>query len=178
MMTKALHGLAILAALGFAISLFVHLAAWAGIAPPKAAWALHIGIFVVWLPTVLVSQRLTRDFKQREFWTAALRGAPPWASTALKLLMGYAIANFVLFMFQTSESGSKLNEAIQARGFSGHWLIFYGAAAATLYSAAQLRERGERLRTCLNGHTVSATAQYCEQCGAPVNAQHQGQGGR
>jgi hypothetical protein len=151
--------------------MLVHLAAWAGVAPPKAAWALHVGIFVVWLPTVLVAQGLTRDFKQREFWTAALRGAPPWANTALKWLMGYAIANFLLFMFQGIEGAAKPDEAVQARGFSGHWLIFYGAAAATLYSAAQLREHGDSPRTCLNGHAVSLSARFCDQCGAPVNAQ-------
>ncbi len=171
MLTKALYGLAVLALLGFAVSLLVHLAAWAGIAPPKAAWGLHFGIFVVWLPTVLVSQGLTREFKQREFWNAALRGAPPWASTALKGLMAYAIANFVLFMFQTTQGGAKPDEAAEARMFSGHWLIFYGAAAATLYSAAQLREHGDRPRTCLNGHAVSVAARFCEQCGAPVNVQ-------
>ncbi len=170
MVTKALYGLAVLAALGFAVSLVVHLAAWAGVAPPGAAWGLHIGIFLVWLPTVLVSQGLTRDFKQREFWTAALRGAPPWVPTALKWLMGYAIANFLLFMFQTTQ-GPKADAAVQARGFSGHWLIFYGAAAATLYSAVQLRQHGDKPRTCLNGHTVPLTARFCEQCGAPLNMQ-------
>jgi hypothetical protein len=164
---KGLYALAVLAGIGFVVSLLVHVAAWAGIAPPQAAWALHIGIFVVWLPTVLVSQGLTRDFKQRDFWTAALRGAPSWAPMVLKWLMGYAVVNFLLFMFQTGARGN--DPALQARGFSGHWMIFYGAAAATLFSAGQLREHGDRPRLCLNGHTVSLLAQYCEQCGSPVN---------
>jgi hypothetical protein len=165
---KVLYGLAVLAAAGFCVSLLVHLAAWAGVAPPQAAWALHFGIFVVWLPTVLVSQRLTKDFKQREFWTAALRGAPPWAATALKWLMGYAVANFLFFMFQTTQDSGARNAVIEARGFSGHWMIFYGAAAATLFSAARLRERGDQPRVCLNGHSVSLSARYCEECGSPV----------
>jgi hypothetical protein len=164
--TKALYGLALVAVLGFVSSLLVHLAAWAGVAPPKAAWGLHVGIFVVWLPTVFVAQQLTRDVKRNEFWTAALRGAPTWASMALKCLMVYALANFGLFIFQLN--GHKPDDALQARGFSGHWLIFYGAAAATLYSAARLRDCGDRPRACLNGHAVSLTAQFCEQCGAPV----------
>src|SRR6266581_5144804 len=35
---------------------------------------LFIGIFVVWLPTVLLLNTLTRDFKQKDLWKAALRG--------------------------------------------------------------------------------------------------------
>ena len=169
MVTKGLYALAILAAAGFAVSLLVHVAAWAGVAPPQAAWALHVGILVVWLPTVLVSQGLTRNFKQRDFWTAALRGAPPWTPVALKWLMGYAVVNFLLFIFQTILGARSNDPALQARGFSGHWMIFYGAAAATLFSAGQLRERGDQPRVCVNGHAVSLSAQYCEQCGSPVN---------
>ena len=168
MVTKGLHGLAVLAAAGFCVSLLVHLAAWAGIAPPTAAWALHIGIFVIWLPAVFASQRLTKDFKQREFWTAALRGAPPWASTALKWLTGYALVNFLLFIFQTTQASGAPSAALEARGFSGHWMIFYGAGAAVLYSAARLREHGDQPRVCLNGHPVSLSARYCEECGSPV----------
>jgi hypothetical protein len=162
----ALYGLCGLAAVGFAASLLVHLAAWARVAPPAAAWGLHLGIFVVWLPTVLVAQGLTRDFKQREFWGAALRGAPPWAPRALKWLGGYAAVNFVLFMLQAF--GARPDDALQARGFSGHWLIFYGAAAGTLYSAARLRTHGDPPRTCPNGHPVSIGARFCERCGAPA----------
>jgi hypothetical protein len=166
--TKGLYALAMLTTAGFVVSLLVHGAAWAGVAPPQAAWALHIGIFVVWLPTVLVSQRLTRDFKQGDFWTATLRGAPPWAPVALNWLMGYAVVNFLLFMVQTGLGGKGDDPALQARGFSGHWMIFYGAAAATLFSAARLRERGDPPRQCLNGHVVSLSAEYCERCGSPV----------
>src|SRR5881392_2188035 len=32
---------------------------------------LFIGIFVVWLPTVLLLNTLTRDFKQKDLWKAA-----------------------------------------------------------------------------------------------------------
>jgi hypothetical protein len=132
--TKGLYALAVLAGAGFVISLLVHAAAWAGVAPPQAARALHIGIFVVWLPTVLVSQGLTRDFKQRNFWTAALRGAPSWAPVALKWLMGYAIVNFLLFMFQTTQGARSNDPALMARSFSGHWMIFYGVLRRQRFS--------------------------------------------
>ena len=167
MLTKLLYGLAVVAALGLVGSAAVHVAAWAGIGPPVVAGGLFVGLFVVWLPTVLVAQTLTKDFKQREFWTAALRGAPPWVPSALKWLTGYAVLNFLVFMWQTTKG--EPSPAVEARMFSGHALVFYGAAAATLYSAAQLRNHGERPRTCLNGHAVSLSAKYCEQCGSPVH---------
>src|SRR5437870_7027920 len=44
--------------------------------PRREPPLLFIGIFVVWLPTVLLLNTLTRDFKQKDLWKAALRGCP------------------------------------------------------------------------------------------------------
>src|SRR6266540_914652 len=54
-----------LAVAGFFASLLVHLLALIGLPSPfgSATWLLHIGIFVVWLPTVLVAQRLGKGAK-------------------------------------------------------------------------------------------------------------------
>jgi hypothetical protein len=43
---------------------------------------LFPGIFVVWLPTILFTNLLTRDFKQKDLWKAGLRGCPAWMRTA------------------------------------------------------------------------------------------------
>src|SRR5437588_175716 len=87
-----------LAAIGFILSVAAHLAAIAGSPIPfgKAVWALHIGIFVVWLPTVLVSIRLTRGANRKDRWKIALAGCPKWMRTALYVLFAYAILNFIL----------------------------------------------------------------------------------
>ena len=55
----------VLAVIGLILSLVSHTAAVLGQPQPlgPAAWGLHIGIFVVWLPAVIVSNRLTGDFK-------------------------------------------------------------------------------------------------------------------
>jgi len=137
---RTLYGLAAVAALGFALSLLVHVAAWRGIAPPSGAWGLHVGIFVVGVPSVFVSRQLVGDSKRRDVWTVILRGAPAWTPVAMQCLFVYAVANFGLFMFQSPPRGTTPDEALVARGFSGHWLLFYGGAMATLYSAARLRE--------------------------------------
>src|SRR5687768_13550080 len=129
-----------LAAVGFILSVAAHLSALAGSPIPfgKAVWALHIGIFVVWLPTVLVAYRLTRGATQKDFWKIALVGCPKWMRTALFIVFGYAILNFVVFMATTASHSPAKGESSPevVRGFSGHWMAFYGAAFATLYSAS------------------------------------------
>jgi hypothetical protein len=44
----------------------------------RAIAVLGTGVFVVFLPTIFVMNRLTRDFKQKDLWRAALRGCPRW----------------------------------------------------------------------------------------------------
>jgi hypothetical protein len=69
-----------LAALGLVLSIIVHASAVIGVTSPlgSGAWALHGGIFVVWLPAVVVVHRSTQESKQRDSWKVALRGCPEW----------------------------------------------------------------------------------------------------
>jgi len=55
---------------------------------------------------------------------------------------GYAMLNFLLFMTKAPPGDGGANPpAVVWRGFSGHWMAFYTAALAILYSAAR-REIG------------------------------------
>ena len=148
---------------GFIASLIAHIAGYIGIEKPFGfdPWPLHVGIFIVWLPAVLVAQRLSRDFPQKDMWKATLRGCPSWMRKGLYVLFGYAFLSFFLFITLDSKSG---NEASNVRGFSGHWLIFYFAAYAILYSAIQVSEN-ETVRRCKNGHFLEPNDKYCGQCG-------------
>src|SRR5215831_7309479 len=85
-----------LAVAGFLASVIVHVYSLLGTANPfgPAAWALHVGIFVVWFPAVLVAQRLTRNVKRADFWKAIFRGCPPWVRRGAYILFPYAIVNF------------------------------------------------------------------------------------
>lgn len=49
----------VLSAVGLGLSLWVHLGAVAGrrVAPEAFFWMLHMGIFVVWIPAVLVDRK-------------------------------------------------------------------------------------------------------------------------
>jgi len=136
----------------------------------KAVWALHIGIFVVWIPTVLLARRFTRGVNRKDFWKIALIGCPKWMRQALYVIFGYAILNFLYFFAMTvnrppSRGGDTPPEVV--RGFSGHWMVFYGAAFATLYSAYVVGYYGMQ-RKCPNGHVVPLTGKFCEECGAQL----------
>jgi len=79
---------------------------------------------------------------------------------------GYAVINFMFFMTKAPSGGRGANQPAEVwRGFSGHWMAFYSAALAILYSAA--RTEDTRLR-CPNGHLAPSTAIYCTRCGQPV----------
>jgi hypothetical protein len=158
-----------LAGIGLAVSLWVHLGAVMGrrVAPEAFFWILHIGIFVVWFPAVLVAQRTAGNVNRKDSWKIVLRGTPEWMRYMVYGFFGYAVINFLLFVAKApTGSGGTNPPAVVWRGFSGHWMAFYSAALAILSSAAS----GEQERwECPNGHSVSSTAHYCERCGQAIS---------
>jgi hypothetical protein len=157
-----------LSAVGLFISLYVHLGAVMGrrVAPEAFFWILHMGIFVVWFPAVFVAKQRVGSTRRKDFWKVVLKGSPEWMRYMVYGFLGYAVVNFGLFMLKapTGSTGSNPPAAVW-RGFSGHWMAFYSAALAILYSAAHENANGLR---CLNGHPVPPGANYCERCGQPV----------
>ncbi|HYF51254.1 MAG TPA: hypothetical protein VEJ63_17705 [Planctomycetota bacterium] len=171
-MSILLLPLFILSLIGLFLSIISHLAGLIGYEAPlgSASWWLHVGIFVIWFPAVLCAQRLVKDFKQKDFWKAALRGCPPWMRYVTYGFFIYAMINFILFIGATPAKGS--HHASDAppeviRGFSGHWMAFYSVGAAILYSSIQVAKR-DPARRCNSGHPVGPAAKFCESCGAPV----------
>lgn len=156
-----------LAAVGLLLSILSHLAALSGLPGPlgDSAWLLHIGIFVVWIPAVLVFRKLTAEVARKDLWKAALRGSPPWMQYMVYGFFGYAVVNFAIFIaYAPSKGGSSPMPPDVVRGFSGHWMAFYAAAMAILYSAAHAKDF-DAPRRCVNGHAVGPLAQFCERCG-------------
>ena len=155
---------------GWTLGLIVHLVSLLGIDVTEKIpfiWILHIGIFVVWLPTIL---NLRKNEKLKEFSQSGLltrmnplvffkmifQNTPTWLTLIAISGFLYAIVNFMLFM--TSQLGvpdvkdgqyilqnhgqliKTLTEqeyhhykANQLRGFSGHWIAFYGIAMVVLF---------------------------------------------
>jgi hypothetical protein len=169
-MKVVLHFFAALSAVGLALSLVSHAAALLGASEPLGdkTWMLHIGIFVVWIPAILVMNRITNDVPRKDIWKAALRGCPPWMTYMTYAFFGYALFNFVFFLIEAPRTGgSGPMPPSVVRGFSGHWMAFYSAALAIFYSAAKLQDQNVP-RRCQNGHTVGILAKFCDQCGQPI----------
>jgi hypothetical protein len=165
----------LLSVIGLVLSLIAHTAALLGLPQPlgAAAGGLHMGIFVVWLPAVLVSNRLVADYKQKDYWKAALRGCPQWMRRMMFAFCGYVVVNFLTLIAVAPPrgvGGGANAPTVVFRGFSGHWMAFYSAAAAVLYSAI-VGARSDPARRCPNGHPVSLSASFCESCGAAIAEQ-------
>jgi hypothetical protein len=153
-------------AIGLVVSLWVHIGALMGRTVSSAFWVLHVGIFVVWFPSVLVAQRRVDNTSRKDFWTVVLKGAPDWMRYMVYVSFAYAFVNFMFFMAQTPSGGRHTApSAADWRGFSGHWMVFYSAALAILYSAAKTMDSSPH---CTNGHLASPNALYCTRCGQPV----------
>lgn len=166
MLTTLLYPFVALSALGLILSLVVHYATMFGLPVPEAAVLLFPGIFVVWFPTVITANLVTRRSKRRDFWKIALRGAPKWMQYMVYGFFIYAIINFIFFIVFV-RGGTKDTSESMFRVMSGHALPFYAAALGILYSATQIQESG-LIRKCPNGHEVSFLAKYCEECGQPI----------
>lgn len=136
------------------------------VAPGAFFVMLHVGIFAVWIPAVLVAQRLVGSTNRKDFWKVVLKGSPDWMRYMVYAFFVYAFVNFLFFMGKAPSGGSGLNPPASVwRGFSGHWMVFYSAALAILYSAANNVDESPR---CPNGHSASPNAIYCPQCGQPT----------
>jgi hypothetical protein len=160
-----------LAGLGFILSVIAHLTALAGVALPvgNKIWVLHVGIFVVWLPTVAVSYRVTNSVNRKDFWKVALSGCPSWMRISLMGLFAYAILNFILSLASQNNGyhSPMVTLPSQIRLFSGHWMIFYGVAFSTMYSVIHAPHLFDE-KKCPNGHSISSEALFCSKCGSAI----------
>jgi Protein of unknown function (DUF3592) len=67
-------------AVGLIVTLWVHLGAIIGrrVAPEAFFFVLHGGIFVVWIPAILVGQRLVGNVNRKDLWKVGLKDSPDW----------------------------------------------------------------------------------------------------
>lgn len=131
--------LVVFSGLGLVLSLWVHIGALEGrqVAPDYFFWLLHICIFVVWLPAVFAAQVRVGSLQRRDFWKVILADSPGWMRYMVYGFTAYAMINFALFIAKAqTEKGFERPSPVVWRGFSGHWMAFYSAAFAILYTAA------------------------------------------
>jgi hypothetical protein len=127
----------VLAVVGFLSLLTIHIAAFAGVTPPSVILKfVFVGLFVVWLPAIFVSNRLSREYKQNDFWRATLRGCPKWMRTALWVIWGYGSLGTFLLPLLLGRNVDSYGSSTQ--GASGFVMAFYATAVCILI---QLRGR-------------------------------------
>jgi hypothetical protein len=171
-MDALLIPLMVYAACGLVLSLAVHILSFFGVTLGSTTLftALHVGIFPLWIPVVLIGRKMAGGGMRRgDFWKAALSGCPPWMKYMTYGFFAYAVANFALFMFY-APSGQHAGANVPAdvaHGFSGHWMAFYSAGLA-IVTTAYRRGLSNLQRTCPFGHEVSWTDRFCPTCGASV----------
>jgi len=166
--------LMIYAACGLALSLVVHILSFFGIALGGNALfiGLHVGIFPLWLPVVLIAQKMGVGTRSTDFWKAAVSGCPPWMQYMTYGFFIYAFVNFAIFIFLvTAHPPPKVPGAAPPadvlHGFSGHWMAFYSAGLAIL-TTAYSRGLSNLRRRCPVGHEVGWTDRFCPTCGSSV----------
>lgn len=173
MIRNLLLGLMVYAAAGLVLSLAAHLLSYAGHQPGGNAlfFALHAGIFPLWIPVVYISRRMTQGAPGKDFWRIVTSGCPSWMKYMTYGFFGYAIINFLLFMGSGSNyHGTGPLPIAVWRGFSGHWMVFYSAGLALLTTAYN-RGISNLERHCPNGRAISYGAKFCSSCGIRTNGE-------
>lgn len=186
-----LNCFAVFAGLGFVASLAVHLAALFGLHIPDAAWALHAGAMIAFIPALLEASRKPHSVKikmkallkspprwsnflelwnlqmkqQRHMWD--LNGCPHWMKYGFYATFAYCMAVMMLFIILTvMKDDEAFMNAHVFIFFSSGWMAFYSMEIAYLYSATHV-PLVEEVRCCPNGHIIHAPAERCEECGHP-----------
>ena len=175
-MIVAFYALQILAVAGLVLSLMVHTIALVGLplAGDAMVWAIHIGIFVLCIPTLLVVRHMRRRIRSRHVWRAVLRDCPNSLKWTVLGFFAYALFNFALFPISIVGQPLPAMDAVPVivRCFSALWMLFYAAVFATLHSAVGLG-RVFADRHCPRGHVVSRSATFCVYCGAQLESEKQ-----
>jgi hypothetical protein len=168
--------LMVYAAAGLALSLTAHLFSYAGVqlGGNGLFTALHVGIFPLWIPVVLIAVKMSGGGGSRDFWNGILAECPVWMKYAVRGFLAYAVVNFVLCLVLTifvhPDSGKPRSPptSLTWRMFSGHWMAFYSAGLLTVM-AARRRGLSNLQRRCVNGHVVAYGDRFCPTCGTPLD---------
>lgn len=121
--------LIIISAIGFGISLVVHLLAVFDLylVPNTVIMVLTAGILIVWLQSSKNLKAMHKSHPDQHPWKTVFNLCPEWAKYLLYFFIIYAIINFALTMsFGRSDSYANFDiSQNKLRGLSGFWLAFY-----------------------------------------------------
>jgi hypothetical protein len=135
--------LAIVAAVGLVASVAVHFLGWLHMELPgeKSVVVLHIGFLLLWFPLVHYANK-TIPKGGRGNLDHLMAELPPWLRIAIGCLFAYALLNFVYFIFLARPHPKHgVPFYLVLRGFSGHWMLFYGMATAGFAALSRLSRK-------------------------------------
>jgi len=176
--------LIVYAAAGLILSLAVHVLSFFDITlgGESLFFALHVGIFPLWMIVVLIMQRAMTGMTVGSGWgfqgNAKLfriffAGCPVWIKVMTMGFFVYAFVNFVVFVFLAPSANVQGTASpIMWHGFSGHWMAFYSAGLAMLVTSYRIGLDNLRPQ-CPNGHAVAWGDRFCATCGATLSARVQ-----
>lgn len=133
--------LAMLAASGLIASFACHLMGWLQVDPPwgRSVFLLHVGFIVLWFPLVIFANRTMPKGASGNF-EHLLAELPGWARSVVTIFFAYTLLNFAYFIYCRSQyPRNAVPFHIELRGFSGHWMLFYGMAAIGFLALARLK---------------------------------------
>ncbi|WP_212398731.1 hypothetical protein [Bradyrhizobium jicamae] len=165
--------LIVYAACGLAFSLVAHILSTFGVKLGMPVFvALHVGIFPLWIPVVLLSMKMSGGVNRRDFWKVALSGCPAWMKYLIYGFFIYAIVNFAIFAVLASlhpppKQVQGAPPALVLHGFSGHWMVFYATGLAILVTAYR-RGLSNLQRRCPSGHNVGWGDRFYPICGSSL----------
>jgi hypothetical protein len=138
--------LAVIAAGGFLVSLVFNVLGWLRIDPPggHAIFLLHVLCLALWFALVIQAQKkFPNDGRKNiEHLTGHLSKR---VRVAGGILFGYAILNFVYFIYCSGQyEKHHVPLYLEIRGFSGHWMLFSGFAAAGFFAMTRLRQKNKK----------------------------------
>jgi hypothetical protein len=143
----------LLAFVGFAVSLIIHLLTFLGLNLNERVpwiWILHLGIFIVFVPMLIAPL----NWERKHWWRNFLAPMPKWVHYIAYGFFAYGIINFLIFISLSMEGSPDIRDGKYVlrsdgrvedqrvireiskeeydlrndrivRGFSGHWMIFY-----------------------------------------------------
>jgi hypothetical protein len=118
----------LIAAAGFLVSLYVHVASWTGniVLPQTWSVGLQVGMFVPFAAALVLTPKTRRR--------AEVPRVPGSLGKLMIATLAFWLFNLALLLFASAGHHGKADDLHEWRGFSALWMCFYSWSFAFLYS--------------------------------------------
>ncbi len=135
---------------------------------PEVKLCLAAGFLIVGFPAAFLLRMSLQVYPLKMHGKLMYAGCPAWMRHLTKGLFAVGLAIFFSPLILDLELGDEgLLGPGTSLGLGGFGIAFFAPVFAQAYSAQRL-DRVLANRRCPNGHLVSPTARFCEECGQAV----------